>query len=160
MPIACNSCRITSIGGKSDLKNTAHSAQSGYSSGQGVISTPSTVAMYSNSRAPGDGFVSIIASPNETKVVLTGNSTQGGEQYMLYYIANSTSLAFFRRSGRPTALRIRGINDFINLGKAMKSDLNFYANLGTAINGQCSDCKLKLLGIGYYVNNNVYLNKA
>lgn len=157
-PIVCKSCGIASTSGKSGFKKSAHLARFGYT---GIISAPATVAIYSNSKAPGDSFVGIIASPNETKIVLTVNSTQGGEQYMLYSIMNPTSLAFYKRSGRPTLLR--GINDILNFGKAMKSDLNFYTNLGTAINGQCSKCNLKLMGIGYFANNNimpVYYNIA
>ena len=152
-PISCTGCRIALSGGnKNGQQNTvpkAHLARFGYPR---IISTPSTVAIYSNSKAPGDSFVGIIASRYETKIVLTGNSTVGGEQYLLYSVKNPTALAFFNRR-RPTSFR--GMDDFINMGKTMKGDFNFYTNLGTAINGQCSNCNLKLMGIGYFSSNNI-----
>lgn len=153
-PISCNNCGISLFNGRNRFRSTASKAYLAgltYPTVGGIIPTPSIAAIYSNTKIPGDAFIGIIASPNETKVILTGNSTSGGDQYMLYSMMNPSVLSFFNRR-RPNL--IGGRNGFVTFGRTMKSDFNFFTNLGTAINSKCSCCSLELMGVGYFADNN------
>ena len=115
---------------------------------------PSIVAYYSDSRS--GGYVGIMASMNETKIMLAGDSADGEQRYMLYSLTNPKALAFFDPS-RPTSVigSLNSRNGFLSFVRTMTRSREFFTNLGRAINCICSNCSLNLLGIGYFADNRI-----
>lgn len=160
-PISCLNCLIT-LGGKKNTASAATNSQSrAYIAGltyptlNGAIPTPSIVAYYTNSNAQTrDGLVGIIASLNETKIILTGNYSRGEGKYLMYSIENPTVLSFIDRR-RPTSIvdSVYSRNGFLTLANTMKKAHTVFRNLERVLNASCSSCNLKLIGIGYFASN-------